>query len=150
MRVGGYYRARDGHVYGPMDPTFDEDRPWRSGSVVWTDAGTFFGVCDLDLVEEVSPETRTTRMQILEFARKGVTEDRNNRYGEPEDNFKTIAAYWDVFLGNRKPGALRAEEVARMMVLLKNARLHAKSDDIDGWVDMAGYAACGGEVANAK
>jgi hypothetical protein len=105
----------------------------------------------LDLIEEIPdpspPATRTTRAQILEFARKCVTEDRNSSYGEPDDNFKVIAAYWDVFLGNRKPGALRAEEVAQMMVLLKNARLQAKSDDVDGWVDMAGYAACGGEVA---
>jgi hypothetical protein len=165
LREGGYYKARSGAVLGPLKKSTITDFPWYLDRVIyggfspqWTNEGLCsdqdLSTGDLNLVEEVPapvlPENKTTRAQILELARKCVAEDRNNVYGEPKDNFSIVAAYWDIFLASRKSGALRAEEVAQMMVLFKNARLQAKANDIDGWVDMAGYAACGGEVAGAK
>ena len=33
-----------------------------------------------------------------------------------------------------------------MMILLKVARVAGGSESIDNWVDIAGYAACGGEI----
>ena len=38
------------------------------------------------------------RKEILEVAIKTVTEDRNNSYGEPEDNFNLIASLWENYL----------------------------------------------------
>ena len=39
-----------------------------------------------------------TRAEILESAKKCVCEDRNGQYGEPEDSFKNIAGYWEIYL----------------------------------------------------
>ena len=84
-----------------------------------------------------------TRKQILETAAKCVVGDREEDYGSPESNFDRIAAFWNIYLGG---GDINAKDVAAMLALLKIARVasgHAKSDN---WVDLAGYAACGGEI----
>lgn len=39
-----------------------------------------------------------TRIEILDLANECVCGDRNLQYGEPEDNFNTIAKFWSVFL----------------------------------------------------
>lgn len=39
-----------------------------------------------------------TRAEILDSAKKCVCEDRNGQYGEPEDSFKNIAGYWEVYI----------------------------------------------------
>lgn len=83
-----------------------------------------------------------TRKEILETAAKCVCGDREQDYGSPENNFKTIADLWSVYTGF----AFTAVDVAVMLALLKIARIgsgHAKEDN---WVDLAGYAACGGEI----
>ena len=41
------------------------------------------------------------RADILETAKEIVTSDRNNQYGEPEDNFDTIASLWNAYLGGK-------------------------------------------------
>ena len=83
-----------------------------------------------------------TRKEILETAAKCVCGDREQDYGSPENNFKTIADLWSVYTGF----GFTAVDVAVMLALLKIARIgsgHAKEDN---WVDLAGYAACGGEI----
>lgn len=83
-----------------------------------------------------------TRKEILEAAAKCVSGDREQDYGSPEHNFKTIADLWSVYTGF----GFTAVDVAAMLALLKIARIgsgHAKEDN---WVDLAGYAACGGEI----
>ena len=87
------------------------------------------------------------RKEILEAATKCVCGDREQDYGSPENNFQTIANLWidyltakDDFLG------IEPKDVAAMLALLKIARIasgHAKDDN---WIDLAGYAACGGEI----
>ena len=37
-----------------------------------------------------------------------------------------------------------------MMALLKIARIATGGPKEDSWVDLAGYAACGGEIVSAK
>lgn len=99
---------------------------------------------------EASPY-RTSRGALLEIAKSTITQDRNETYGGPEDSFALIAEFWDSYLA-RRPTA-RAEitpgDVAAMMVLLKVARLCQSIDHIDSWIDIAGYAGCGGEVSDA-
>ena len=91
-----------------------------------------------------------TREEILEAAKKIVCGDREAGYGKPEDNFGLIAEFWGAYL--RASGVktddwelLDAVDVAAMMALLKIARIATGKNKADNWIDLAGYAACGGE-----
>lgn len=84
------------------------------------------------------------RAEILDNAKKCVCGDREQDYGSPECNFYFIADLWSLYLGLDEQ--LSPMDVAAMMILLKMARMkngHAKEDN---WIDIAGYAACGGEM----
>lgn len=81
------------------------------------------------------------RREILTDAAVCVCSDRNLMYGEPEDNFGVIAAMWSAYLGY----PVTAADVAAMMILFKVARIAtAEQPSRDSYVDIAGYAACGG------
>ena len=85
----------------------------------------------------------TKREEILRTAEKCVMGDREQAYGSPEQNFKVIADLWNVYVGSPR---FQPKDVAAMLALLKIARIasgHAKEDN---WIDLAGYAACGGEL----
>ncbi len=89
-----------------------------------------------------------TRQQILEAAITCVTKDRNATHGEPEDNFKVIARLWNSYLvSNQHEAVLTSLDVAVMMILMKLSRVITSPQHIDHWIDIAGYAACGGEIA---
>lgn len=83
------------------------------------------------------------RTEILEAARQAVAVDRAATYGEAERNFGMIAELWSAY--TRHP--LEPHDVAAMMILLKVARISGNPRHADSWVDAAGYAACGGEIA---
>jgi hypothetical protein len=87
-------------------------------------------------------EAETEREYILEKAREIITKDRNSHYGTPEANFTMIAQLWTAYL-NRD---LEPHDVAAMMALMKIARVTTSPGQEDHWIDLAGYAACGGEV----
>lgn len=78
-------------------------------------------------------------------AQNCVCGQRENEYGSPEDNFKTIADFWSVYKGVE----FTANDVAMMMALLKIARIRTGTATDDSYVDLAGYAACGAEI-NSK
>lgn len=83
------------------------------------------------------------RASILNDAKTCVCSDRNAQYGEPEHNFGVIARLWEAYLG----APVSARDVALMMVLFKVGRAQtALGYKQDNYVDMAGYAACAGEV----
>lgn len=92
------------------------------------------------------------RKEILETALTYVTKDRNSSYGEPEDNFNNIAMLWNAYLksaGYRIADfevELDATDVAIMNALIKVARLSTNPGHKDSWIDLAGYAACGGGI----
>ena len=93
-----------------------------------------------------------TRSEILEAANKCVCGDREQDYGCPEQNFEVIANLWADYLQACGVGIdfLEPKDVAAMLALLKIARIasgHAKEDN---WIDLAGYAACGGEIESGK
>lgn len=80
---------------------------------------------------------------------------RGKPYGGVEDNFARIARLWTAHLANRYaddkkfhlgPPTLDPTDVAIMMILLKTARLANDPAHRDSWVDIAGYAACGGSL----
>lgn len=86
------------------------------------------------------------RGDILDTARQAVTVDRAATHGAAEDTFARIAAVWSARLGID----LRADQVAIMLIDLKTCRAWGNPGHADNWVDMAGYAACGGELAAGK
>lgn len=69
-------------------------------------------------------------------------------YGEPFEIFKSIAGYWNIHLEHRfgREFFLDGADVAAMMILLKLARFGAQPFHRDTIVDIAGYAACLGEI----
>ena len=83
------------------------------------------------------------RAEILGLATDCVTRDRASTHGRAEDSLGRIAALWSADLGVPLTGA----DVARLMVLFKVARLRGNPWHLDSWVDTAGYAAIGGELA---
>ena len=90
------------------------------------------------------------RADILETAKEIVTSDRNKQYGEPEDNFYTIASLWNAYLvGKHSDGTvITAKDVAVMMVLFKVGRiLTSNTVKEDSYIDAAGYIACAAECA---
>lgn len=90
---------------------------------------------------------RMSREEILTRAKAIVSGDRDKKYGAPEDCFTKIAELWGTYLETN----IGAEDVAIMMILMKIARLAgSKYQSLDSWVDIAGYAACGGETSYAE
>ena len=90
------------------------------------------------------------RAEILDAAQKCVCGGREQDYGSPEDSFGAIARLWSAYLSTKPHPTIKPKDVAAMMALLKIARIatgHAKEDN---WVDLAGYAACGGEIEGEK
>lgn len=92
--------------------------------------------------DELAP-ARFGRAEILDTAKEYVTKDRAADHGDTEDNFNRIADYWSTHLGVE----ISAVDVAVMMSLLKIARIGSSPSNKDNWVDLAGYSACGGEIA---
>lgn len=92
-----------------------------------------------------SREALETRFDFLDEA-KATVADRGEEYGTVAENFSRAALIWSAVLG--KP--VTREQVALCMIGLKLARLSYDDKAADGWVDVAGYAACGGEVSKAE
>ena len=92
-----------------------------------------------------------TRKEVLENALKCVMGDREQDYGSPEDNFQRIAHMWTAYLGAGKLlTSISSHDVAAMLALLKIARIGSGHAKADNWIDLAGYAACGGELEIAE
>lgn len=83
-----------------------------------------------------------TRAEILDAAKACVCGEREQDYGTPENNFTLISKLWEAYTGH----SYSAKDVGVMMALLKIARIKGGSKD-DNFVDLAGYAACAGELA---
>lgn len=86
-----------------------------------------------------------TRPEILDTAKKCVCGDREQDYGTPEKNFGTIAELWTAYKGIE----LTAVDVAVFLSLVKIGRIASGHGKADNWIDLAGYAACGGEIESA-
>lgn len=92
-----------------------------------------------------------TREEVLNRAMACVSGDREQDYGSPEQNFKVIALMWSVYIQRQGRGYLEDKDVAAMLALLKIARIASGNAKEDNWIDLAGYAACGGEIeSNAE
>lgn len=95
-----------------------------------------------DPVADVAEVTPASRADILQRASDCVCGHREQDYGLAEDNFATIARLWTAYRGVE----FDPVDVAMMMALLKIARICGGNGSEDSFVDLAGYAACGGEI----
>lgn len=96
---------------------------------------------------------RLTRAEVLHRAEQCVCGQREQDYGTPENNFRAIAEFWTAYLNraciaNSGYADIDATDVAMMMALLKIARIAGGAGTRDSFIDLAGYAACGGECAD--
>ena len=100
-------------------------------------------------------EEPSSRSDILDLAKKCVCGQREQDYGTPESNFKIIADLWNNYLGLAENGDgvpifsiknITPTDVSMMMALMKIARIKNGGGSGDSFVDLAGYAACGGEI----
>jgi hypothetical protein len=87
-----------------------------------------------------------TRKSILAEAERCVCADREEEYGNAENNFALIARLWREYLDCDNP--ITAHDVAIMMTLLKIARIATRKFKEDSYVDACGYLACAGEIAS--
>lgn len=96
--------------------------------------------------EPVEAPEPWTREKVLAEAKRCVCGERDQSYGGPEDSFRLIANLWTAYHG----AEFTPVDVSIMMGLLKVARLASNPKHMDSWVDLAGYAACGGEIAGKE
>ena len=102
--------------------------------------------------EGVQDLAEITRGKVLEMATQTVCHDRQDQHGQPENNFQTIADLWTTYLRasgvieKHADSAIMPHDVAAMMCMLKIARVATGVAKLDNWVDLAGYAAIGGEL----
>jgi len=89
--------------------------------------------------------TAWSRAKVLDTAKEYVTKDRAADHGSMEDNFQTVATYWNTHLGI---DFIEPQDVAVMMTMLKLARIRQNEKHLDNWVDACGYMACGGEIVS--
>ena len=93
-----------------------------------------------------------TRSELLHAAEVCVCGQREEDYGTPEDSFRVIGELWETYLKAKCIGnpqtevCIVPEDVAALLGLLKIARIATGHGKSDNWVDLAGYAACGGEL----
>lgn len=83
-----------------------------------------------------------TREEIIKTVSECVLKDRQNTHGDPENNFQTIADFWNIYTGYK----FTARDVSIMMILLKIARMKSSPNYLDNYVDAAGYAVIGGSL----
>jgi hypothetical protein len=96
------------------------------------------------------PDT-TLREDTLAEATRLTMSDRNKDYDEPIDNFTRITDMLNA-LGYSGPGGrkLQAHDNAIIQTVVKLSRLVTSPTKADTWIDLAGYAACGREVAEVS
>ena len=83
------------------------------------------------------------RPDVLSAAQDAVMGLREDDYASPQANFDNIAKHWSIIFGVD----VTAAQVCLAMITLKAARLDTTPTHDDSWVDIAGYAAIGSEVA---
>lgn len=99
------------------------------------------------------------RSETLKAAEQCVCGDREEDYGNPENNFSNIADGFTWYLTSAYPalkkplkeiGGLKSLDIAMMLAVMKVARVAGGRVKSDNFVDLAGYAACGAEIASGS
>lgn len=91
----------------------------------------------------MTPDKKPT---LLQQADQLIHGQRAVDYGSAHESFSHIAKIWSALLDKKLTKSITAEEVALLMIGLKSARLLNTPTHTDSWIDIAGYAGCGGET----
>ncbi len=83
-------------------------------------------------------------LEILKEAEKIISNDREKSYGNKLANHTNIAKLWSAYLDI----GISPREVAVMMCLLKIARTKLGDYHPDNYVDLVGYGAIAGSIAD--
>ena len=86
------------------------------------------------------------REAVLKAAIEATTVQRDKVYGSPDINFERIAKGLDIIFDR----PVTKSQVSLVLAMVKLCRLVQSEDHADSWIDLAGYAACGAEVSDAK
>jgi len=86
------------------------------------------------------------REELLQKASDIIRGDRAADYGDAWQNHSRIARIWSEILDLE----VKPEQVYMCMIAVKLARLTNTPEHLDSWVDIAGYAALGGEGLTEK
>lgn len=121
---------------------WDEESRIRDNTIIGFDKSNGCFRATLPEPEQLKFDT-SIREPTLCLAKECVCGEREDDYGSPEDNFKKIAALWSDYMDIQ----FTPIDVAMMMSLLKIARIKTGTATSDSFVDLAGYAACGAEIA---
>ena len=80
----------------------------------------------------------------LKIALKLLSGKREHEYGNKKENHENISRLWSAYLDH----PISAHDVAILMLLLKVARAKFGNPSSDTYVDMVGYSAIAGELAD--
>ncbi len=103
-----------------------------------------------NVIQQPDPTQITLRGAILEHAKRLTEGDRNKVYGDPDSNMSCFAHLVDAYLGglySAGRSGLNATDGAMILALLKISRVAANQTHWDSYIDLAAYAAIGGECA---
>lgn len=101
-------------------------------------------------VKRDEPTGTELRKQVLADVERCVCRDRQNTYGDAEDNFADIAKIASVVLRKKLVEPLDAYDAALFQAAVKFARLKTSPMHDDNWTDLAGYAVCGGGLVKRE
>lgn len=93
------------------------------------------------------PKTGTElRREALKMVEDCVCKNRQNTYGDAEDNFADIAVMANIVLKGHLSKPLDALAVALFSVCIKLARAGASPRHLDNLIDGSGYFTCGAGI----
>jgi len=85
-------------------------------------------------------------LDVLEEAKDLIYGQRSDDYGDAQSNFQRMADLVNPII-KKADGNLTATDMALVMIQVKIARLQETPDHEDSWIDIAGYAALGAQIA---
>ena len=85
-------------------------------------------------------------IDIIDEARRLVSTRREDTYGNKKANHTNIAKLWSAYLDKE----VSSHDVAMLMSLLKIARTKSGELCIDNYIDLVGYGAIAGEIADLE
>ena len=85
-------------------------------------------------------------LDVLEEAKDIIYGQRADDYGDAQSNFQRMADLVNPII-RKADGNLTATDMALVMIQVKIARLQESPDHEDSWIDIAGYAALGAQIA---
>nr|DAR72189.1 MAG TPA: hypothetical protein [Caudoviricetes sp.] len=94
-------------------------------------------------------------MKKIEFLDevKDIVTEREGQHGKPAKTHRAIAELWSIYLSEKTgiPVKIDAADVAMMQIQAKVGRfISGQSDHMDTVLDIAGYAACAGEIVSER